>query len=417
MEDVAAQMLHMNTLMQAHMEMQQTMLQTFVHFVQRQNTPVVQPAAAASSGAILAQPAQVQAPTTSTPLAQNLPHQPVEVVVKAPSPARKLTAKELSEDVPPALKKKVQEAHAKFRTKASQAVKAQGALNHLEEDIKKMNASNTCYPPGCRPFKSNQNRVELDTVWSESKDAPKVLTITVPQASTKRSAMQIIHHSSALALKGIEREAHVGEAKNLHAMTTDAAWDGVMQKVVADFIEEGKHGIYSTADLDLKALELYATRLLQEGKEQEARNALKRQAKLQADQTKKELRAKELAETAPAALLSRFVEEKIKASRGELPADALHLEADQVVSAMGKGKGTKGWKSKSSKQPSPHPDHQQEQKKGGAKNEQGWGQPKNPKGKGKGQAKGKNAGENGYNNGGSKNTPKGGKGKPKSSWA
>jgi hypothetical protein len=54
------------------------------------------------------------------------------------------------------------------------------------------------YPSGVRPFKSPEERGDLDEPWSESVQAELAFNVRVPMGSSRREAMQLVHHAASL---------------------------------------------------------------------------------------------------------------------------------------------------------------------------------------------------------------------------
>jgi hypothetical protein len=54
------------------------------------------------------------------------------------------------------------------------------------------------YPSGVRPFKSLEERGDLDEPWSESVQAELAFNVRVPMGSSRREAIQLVHHAASL---------------------------------------------------------------------------------------------------------------------------------------------------------------------------------------------------------------------------
>ena len=53
------------------------------------------------------------------------------------------------------------------------------------------------YPSGVRPFKSLEERGDLDEPWSESVQAELAFNVRVPLGSSRREAIQLVHHAAS----------------------------------------------------------------------------------------------------------------------------------------------------------------------------------------------------------------------------
>ena len=62
------------------------------------------------------------------------------------------------------------------------------------------------YPFGGRPFKSPEERGDLGEAWSESLQAEVVFNVRVPLGSTRRAAIQAVHHATSVFLKKVDLE-------------------------------------------------------------------------------------------------------------------------------------------------------------------------------------------------------------------
>lgn len=334
---------------------------------------------------------------------------------------RSQTAAELSADLPKGLVKEIKKQYEKFHNKLEQCYKYEHMIQSLKGEIQGMASNVKHYPAGTRPFRSNESRAELDQGWSACAGAPKELTITIPAGTSRRDAMQQIHQKCSLALKGIDLEAHEAEQNNLLTITSTSHWVQQVDQLVESYIQSGKDNLISRQDLDINKLGNYTLRLHQEGQERHLRDERKRMEKQKEEREKEEQLKAEIAQTAPAALLAKFVDNKVNALRSELelgPGMAVDSE-DPVLtsfaSAIGKGKGN----SRKPKNAQPggqgkNPEAQQKGKDGGkGPTQKGKGKSrKNKKGKDKGASKGKS----GSKDGGKSKGKKGGKGRGKGGW-
>ena len=78
---------------------------------------------------------------------------------------------------------------------------------HEKYTIMAEDAQSKRYPPGTRPFASSSTFGELDEGWSQSRENPMTVAVTIPAGTCRRDAMRILHHSMTCHIKSIELEA------------------------------------------------------------------------------------------------------------------------------------------------------------------------------------------------------------------
>ena len=76
------------------------------------------------------------------------------------------------------------------------------------------------YPFGGRPFKSPEERGDLGEAWSESLQAEVVFNFRVPLGSTRRAAIQAVHHATSVFLKKVDMEGRKEHLESLRSVVT-----------------------------------------------------------------------------------------------------------------------------------------------------------------------------------------------------
>ena len=87
-------------------------------------------------------------------------------------------------------------------------LKAESKLSHDMADISVLEDLNhgRRYPPGVRPFKSPEEQVELDKGLIDALDDDNALIIKIPTGSSRRDAMEIVHHTCCRVIKSTAAE-------------------------------------------------------------------------------------------------------------------------------------------------------------------------------------------------------------------
>jgi hypothetical protein len=81
------------------------------------------------------------------------------------------------------------------------------------------------YPSGVRPFKSLEERGDLDEPWSESVQAELAFNVRVPMGSSRREAIQLVHHAASLfSQKKVDLEGRKEHLESLRSVVTRRAF-------------------------------------------------------------------------------------------------------------------------------------------------------------------------------------------------
>jgi len=80
------------------------------------------------------------------------------------------------------------------------------------------------YPAGVRPFKSPLENAELDKQWVRSMVSEVEFRVVLKQGISRRDAMALIHHSSAVICREISYEVLKDQCQSLQPLVTRDAY-------------------------------------------------------------------------------------------------------------------------------------------------------------------------------------------------
>ena len=126
----------------------------------------------------------------------------VQVVAKAACEAPARTAAQ----VPAEIKSIIHKTMRRAGDRIQRNLRAQKRLEAAQTDMDTMQAVGR-YPAGTRPFKCQSDMVELDESLGEAIREKYVFQIEVPQGSTRKEALAIMHHAFTKESKRINLEA------------------------------------------------------------------------------------------------------------------------------------------------------------------------------------------------------------------
>ena len=142
---------------------------------------------------------------------------PVPVHIGSDTIANKHLAQSVSK-IPVHVGKAITKASVRFEKDVMKLLKAESKLSHDMADIKVLEDLNhgRRYPPGVRPFKSPEEQVELDKCLINALDDDNALIIKIPKGSSRREAMEIVHHTCCRFIKSTAAEGlreHISHLK------------------------------------------------------------------------------------------------------------------------------------------------------------------------------------------------------------
>ena len=135
---------------------------------------------------------------------QNVPHIQQQV-----SQATSADISTKSTRLPDDVAKDLSKLKAKYVDNVRRYVKSQNRLEKstsISDFLAQPDNANK-YPSGVKPFTSSPTFLQLDEPWASTVSGPYDITIQIPQCSTRRQAMAIMHHKYTTVLKTIECEA------------------------------------------------------------------------------------------------------------------------------------------------------------------------------------------------------------------
>ena len=90
------------------------------------------------------------------------------------------------------------------------------------------------YPKDMKPYKASPTESELDEVWSQAKDEECSLTFTFPRGTSRRKAVETIHHMMVTTQKSIYVESVNEKVASLHTATRKSIFMTSIENVVCE---------------------------------------------------------------------------------------------------------------------------------------------------------------------------------------
>ena len=76
------------------------------------------------------------------------------------------------------------------------------------------------YPPGTSPFKAPSDVAEMNEALQESIENGYVVSFTIPQGSSRRTAMNISHHASNTFIRKVTLQAHTAHLASVKTLSS-----------------------------------------------------------------------------------------------------------------------------------------------------------------------------------------------------
>lgn len=131
---------------------------------------------------------------------------------------------EIEKEINPQLKKHIHKVSRKFEDNLEKWGKAKLRVERDQEDLKVLESGEFRYPQGMRPFKSPVESAGLDDPWGETSAGDIEFKVTIPQNKTRREAMQLVHHASAVFMRKRMFEANSVYLQHLNTKITKTAF-------------------------------------------------------------------------------------------------------------------------------------------------------------------------------------------------
>jgi len=147
----------------------------------------------------------------------------VAVINQSPSPASPSPPRG---KLPDEFEKYIVKSVGAFEKQVLKFVRSKDMITLEEEQFLTMqdHSGGLRYPSGVRPFKSQEERGDLDEPWSESLQAELVFNVRVPMGSSRREAMQLVHHAASLFHKKVDLEGRKEHVESLRSAVTRRAF-------------------------------------------------------------------------------------------------------------------------------------------------------------------------------------------------
>lgn len=127
--------------------------------------------------------------------------------------------------IPPELEKHISKVTSQFEKQVVKFLKNKELLSAGIEQLKVLNEPGTIrYPSGIRPFKSPEERLDLDDVLQQCQSQESVLSISLTTGTTRRAAMQQVHHFCTKFLKAVDNEGRQSYVDALKVSVTRKAF-------------------------------------------------------------------------------------------------------------------------------------------------------------------------------------------------
>ena len=167
--------------------------------------------------------------------------------------------------LPESLVKEMEKVACGFEKDMRKFIRTRDFVARAEQDLKSMNdgESSCFYPAGVRPFKSPVELAELDGILDEAFTDEFTVSIKICKGTTRREAMRIVHHRSALCLKHVHTQSlkeHLTFLKPKSSRQHFFDFIGHVGKATIDNLglDEPQRDSISTESVTKKAEGLYA---------------------------------------------------------------------------------------------------------------------------------------------------------------
>ena len=202
-------------------------------------------------------------------------------------------------------------------------IRAQKRLDKAQEDVALLKEDSSRYPPGTRPFRFQNDLVELDEPLPEAADSVFRFVVEVPAGATRKEALALLHHYYTSETKRINCEAmeiRVNRDKDRckkNVLVNDCL------AIVASMQNIDKLGLddpEETADMSLhirKLVEDEYSKMVENVRKAEHKLKLEEDAK----KAKAEKQANELKSTHPTSLMRDVVESIVEKKVNDLTKD------------------------------------------------------------------------------------------------
>ena len=232
---------HKHEQAQQQNDFQMQLLQTLVATVEQMRQSQAQTMAVMGEMLSKMQPAHSmgpQLPTASTATDTNA----IVDVVKAVAEAATVSKPNQSNKVPEEIKQCITRHMKKASDKIQKSIRASKRLDLAKADLETMTESGR-YPPGTRPFKSQAGLPELDEMLAECTENDFTFSVTVPQGSSRREALAIMHHAFTRETKRINTAALTERVEKEKAMVKRSQILEECHAVVAKQLQIDKLGL------------------------------------------------------------------------------------------------------------------------------------------------------------------------------
>ena len=238
-EDKEKRHKHEQTQQQNDFQMQ--LLQTLVATVEQMKQSQAQTMAVMGEMLSRMQPANNMGPPLPTASAATDTNAIVDAV-KAVAEAATVSKPSQSNKVPEEIKQCITRYMKKASDKVQKTIRASKRLDLAKADLETMNESGR-YPPGTRPFKSQAGLPELDEMLAECASEDFTFAVTVPQGSSRREALAIMHHALTRETKRINTTALAERVDKEKAMVKRSQILEECQAVVEKQLQVDKLGL------------------------------------------------------------------------------------------------------------------------------------------------------------------------------
>jgi hypothetical protein len=127
--------------------------------------------------------------------------------------------------IPPELEKHITKVCSQFEKQVVKRLRNKELLSVGNTQLKVFDEPGANrYPSGIRPFKSPEERVDLDACLSDCRSKDCAFTINIAMGSTRKAAMQQVHHFCTRFLKAADNEGRKGYVDALKASVTRKAY-------------------------------------------------------------------------------------------------------------------------------------------------------------------------------------------------
>ena len=229
----------------------------------------------------------------------------------------------------------------KFESNVQAFFRAKDAVDNCQAAVDTLKLDGLQYPSGTRPFRSPVEAVELDACWSVASQQEFVWSVNIPKDTTRRQAMNLLHHAVVAQSKSIELESKLELLETKRALISRGKYYAAiseMENVAVDDLGLENGSVFDQLNSKLafkKADELYNTVVVK------VRNARhEKKEKISKDAKAKEEVNEKLANGKPEVFLDAYVEAKIEAKLKRTnaeegsDAEAVTVDASKVCQAL-----------------------------------------------------------------------------------